>query len=156
MNLLKVSENLYRGSRPESTADLWMLSLQCSVKTIISLETGFGNFWDGLLGRAFDEKGFWERGWHRQWISRPCSNILPPSRVETEVILRDIKAGLALGPVFVHCYSGVDRTGWVCAAWRVLEEGMAPEDAWAECRLRGMHQRFYWWQSAFMEEIGRS
>lgn len=155
MKILRVTGNLLRGDRPNSPDDLTLLGFNNQVLTIVSLETGFGKFWDSLSGRAFDEKGYWEKGWHRSWISRPCSNFTPPSRAETEVIIRDLKAGLALGAVYLHCYSGRDRTGWICAAWRVLEEGMSPEDAWAECRLLGMHPRYHWWRSAFMEEIGK-
>jgi len=155
MNMFRVSQNLYRGPRPDSSSDLITLGFNYQVATLISLETGFGQFWDSLWGRDFDERGGWERGWHRSYISRPCSNIFPPSRAETEVILRDIKRSLISGPVYVHCYAGVDRTGWVIAAWRVLEEGVHPEDAWAEAMLMGLHRRYHWWRAAFMEEIGK-
>ncbi len=155
MKISSVARNLFRGSRPEGPPDLLTLGLNNGVKTIISLETGFGRFWDGLTGKDFDERRAWEKGWHRTYISRPCSNFTPPGRADTEVILRDIENGLKLGPVFLHCHSGVDRTGWIVASWRVLQEGAVPEVAWEECLKMGMHKRFSFWKSAFMQEIAK-
>lgn len=153
MNVSKVTGNFLRGSRPNNSADLVMIGFNWRAQTVISLETGFGRFWDGLSGREFNEQQLWENGWHRAYISHPLSNFTPPTRSETELIIGDIKRGLEIGPVFLHCYSGVDRTGWICAAWRVLEEGKDAESAWAEAKLMGMHHWYFWWKSAFMEAM---
>jgi len=37
-------------------------------------------------------------------------------------------------PVLVHCAAGAYRTGGVIASYRMLVEGMAPADAWAEMK----------------------
>lgn len=149
MNISFVTTGLYRGSRPESSDDLTYLSFNCSVKTIVSLETGFGRFWDGLFGRAFQEQDLWTRVYQRILLSRPCSNLLPPTPAETRAILDDIKASLQKGSVYVHCYAGVDRTGWIIAAWRVREQGWSIPDAWNEAIRMGLHARFWWWADAF-------
>ena len=150
MNIFNVATGLHRGSRPESPVALGILASNYGVKTIISLETDFGAFWDSLVSFRFDEGACWQDWWKKTFIRHPLSNFLPPTRFETMQILDDINRSLLNGGVFVHCYSGVDRTGWIIAAYRVIEEEMHPEDAWAEAVKMGMHFRYFWWKSAFI------
>ena len=41
-------------------------------------------------------------------------------------------------PVFVHCEHGADRTGVLCAMYRIAIEDWSPEDAAAEMTRNGM------------------
>lgn len=43
--------------------------------------------------------------------------------------MRHVRAGMARGPVLVHCHHGADRTGLICALWRVLYEGWSRQSA---------------------------
>ena len=43
------------------------------------------------------------------------------------------------GPYFVHCQHGADRTGYVVAGYRVLEQGWSPESAVQELFRHGFH-----------------
>jgi protein tyrosine/serine phosphatase len=43
-----------------------------------------------------------------------------------------------LGPVFVHCRRGKDRTGTVIACYRIRHDGWSNRDALAEARKHGM------------------
>ncbi|HUV86117.1 MAG TPA: hypothetical protein VMX79_03305, partial [bacterium] len=57
-------------------------------------------------------------------------------------------------PVFVHCHAGVDRTGFVVAAYRVKVEGWTPEKAYEEMARLGFHSFLFWWPGAFFEYVG--
>lgn len=43
--------------------------------------------------------------------------------------MRDLRAGMELGPVLVHCHHGADRTGLICALWRILYQGWSRQAA---------------------------
>ena len=43
--------------------------------------------------------------------------------------MRDLRAGMQLGPVLVHCHHGADRTGLIVALWRVLYESWTRQQA---------------------------
>lgn len=43
--------------------------------------------------------------------------------------MRDLRVGMATGPVVVHCHHGADRTGLICALWRILYEGWSRQSA---------------------------
>lgn len=149
MQYKNVIPGLWRGSRPEAKTDLQLL-VSANVRTIISLET----WWHSLF-HTFDEGQNWRFYFGRTFVSMPLSNILPPSRKATFAILDEIlhamdsqKAG---DGVFVHCYSGVDRTGWMIAAYRVNCQGWSPEKAWQEAIEMGQHPRYRWWEDSFMD-----
>jgi tyrosine-protein phosphatase SIW14 len=43
-------------------------------------------------------------------------------------------------PILVHCYSGVDRTGVACAAYRMAHDGWTLDEAWEEAEAYGTHK----------------
>jgi protein tyrosine/serine phosphatase len=43
--------------------------------------------------------------------------------------MRLMQAAMTLGPVLVHCHHGADRTGLICALWRILYEGWSRQSA---------------------------
>lgn len=151
MKIFKVSEGFFRGDRPSSDDDLFQLGKVQNVKTIISLETGFGHVWDGIWGKSFNERNAWVDSWSNVYESQPCSNFTPPTPEHSEIIAKLIDSALIVGPVYLHCYSGVDRTGWMVAHWRVTRQKVSSEAAWEEAIRMGMHFRFFWWKPAFME-----
>ena len=53
----------------------------------------------------------------------------------------DVLADPALRPVLVHCHGGVNRTGAVCAAWRMKHCGWDLDAAMREARARGWSPR---------------
>lgn len=152
MQTKDVSYNLICGSRPKGFQDLQTLNNR-GILSIISLETGFGAFWDKLSGHGFDEKSTWIHSFHGGFISMPLSNFLPPSTAETRDILNALAAARMTGPVFIHCYAGVDRTGFIVAAFRALYEHWSPEKAWQEALDKGLHNRYKWWRGGFMEAM---
>jgi predicted protein tyrosine phosphatase len=59
----------------------------------------------------------------------------------TDALLALCRAVQAGTPVLVHCHSGAQRTGGVIAVYRMLVEGMPPEQALAEMRYYGHDPR---------------
>ena len=43
--------------------------------------------------------------------------------------MRDLRAGMQLGPVLIHCHHGADRTGLIVALWRILYENWTRQQA---------------------------
>lgn len=138
-----VTNNLYRGSRPESVNDLLVLK-SIGINTIISLETG----WHKLFGWRGERKAWQHFG--NPWLNVPLSDIFPPSLDECESICEIISMS-KFAPFFVHCFSGVDRTGFVIAYYRVTRMGWCPFKAWKEAVDKGMHWRYYWWRRHFLK-----
>ena len=157
MEFSKVGPNFYRGSRPESAGDLYRIKDELGISTIISLETGAGHFFDHILGRSFHEEEVWEKpSFNGEFIKFPLSNFSPPSCSELQAILETIEQCVNIREgVYLHCYAGVDRTGYVVAAWRVLQEGVHPEIAWREAVAKGMHGRFWWWANQFKWDMNQ-
>lgn len=147
MNIRPVSHNLYRGSHPIDIPDLRTLSA-LGVTTIISLETS----WHKLFGWK-GESRWWTHTvcGSNKFINFPLSTFFPPSKESTKEIIDSIVMAQIGGGVYLHCYSGVDRTGWICAAYRVLVAGWTVGDAWSEAVKEGMHWRYFWWKPFFLK-----
>jgi len=57
------------------------------------------------------------------------------------------------GRVFIHCRSGVDRTGLIVAMYRMTNEGWNTNDALAEADRDGM-RRTQFWMRDYAEDFG--
>lgn len=77
-------------------------------------------------------------------------------RITYEKLL-DIMTLLALAPkpVIVHCKHGADRTGAVCAAYRIVEQGWPPEEAVREMAdgPYGFHKRYYSYLPPYLKSV---
>lgn len=51
--------------------------------------------------------------------------------------MRALRSGMGQGPVLVHCHHGADRTGLICALWRILYQGWSRQAALDELILGG-------------------
>lgn len=127
---------LYRGPRPDSLEDLKALNCQ----TIIDLESGLFEF---LNDRAYEEDG-WAGQSGVKIRHLPLSDIFPPTDFEIRAFISMVGRGLDRGSVYVHCLHGVDRTGFMCAAYRILLQGWSPVDAINEMLALGFHKFPYW------------
>ncbi len=111
-NLHKVSDGLYRGAQP--TAEGFREMKKMGVKTIVNLRSA--NSDRELLG----DTGI------------PCLDIpMTAWHTETEDAVRFLKIATdkSKAPVFVHCQHGADRTGVMCAVYRIVVQGWAKDDA---------------------------
>jgi tyrosine-protein phosphatase SIW14 len=136
VEMVQVSKNLSRGGRPSLNQVLELT--KAGFKTIINLQSGFFEFLhdDEYEHMMQEEYGI-------RFIDIPCSDVMPPTLEQVQSFFNIIKA---YGPVYVHCLHGVDRTGFMCAAYRMQIEGWQYKDAKAELFSNGFHKIPYlWW-----------
>ena len=110
-NLYRIDEGVYRCEQPDSDGFAALEAI--GVKEVLSL-----------------------RNYHSdEWRARGSALRLYRLKTRASKIDRDdITAALAVilkrrGPIVFHCWHGSDRTGAVCAAYRVVIQGWSKEDA---------------------------
>ena len=72
-----------------------------------------------------------------RYVSVPLSDIHAPSGADIAKLLALIDDASA-GPVFIHCRLGKDRTGTVCACYRIAHDRWDNAKALSEARSFGM------------------
>ena len=111
-NLHKISDALYRGAQP--TAEGIKELKKMGVKTIVCLRSVHSDK-DLLVdsGLNYEEISF--KTWH----------------AENEDVVRFLKivTDKSKQPVFFHCQHGADRTGTMCAIYRIVVESWTKKDA---------------------------
>lgn len=142
----RTTDKLFRG-RPKSQDDLneaWNLG----IRTIVSLETGFARMVSTIKGEWCGEREAWE-AMGGTWVSVPCSNFSPPSKSASELVNNIIKDNQ--WNTLIHCFSDVDRTGWICAYHKFVNGWfLSWGDAWStEAVGKGQHWWFRWWKPFF-------
>jgi protein tyrosine phosphatase (PTP) superfamily phosphohydrolase (DUF442 family) len=119
-NLHLVSTNLYRSAQPTAQG---MQSMQAKgVKTVINLRS-FHSDRDELEGTKLGYEHIYMKAWH-------------PERKETIRFLK-IVTDPKQAPVLVHCLHGADRTGTMCALYRVAVQGWSKDEAIREMKQGG-------------------
>jgi len=114
-NGFQVSKNLYRSAQPTSKGfKAWN---KMGVKTVINLRA-FHSDKDELKGIALKLKEIPMTTWHP----------------ENEDVVRFLKIVMeeSRGPFLVHCQHGSDRTGLMCAIYRVAVCGWTKDEALKE------------------------
>lgn len=134
--MIQVDTNLWRGPRP---TDLQPLQDQVFVR-IISLESGV---YDLFHADRVEQQFPCEYGMAQYDLK--CSDISPPSDWVVLKFLALMKFGLK---TFLHCLSGVDRTGFLCAVYRMRVQGWTYEAALAEWKKLGRHPWYFFWEPA--------
>ena len=126
---------LYRGGQP-STAGLKELT-QKGIKTIINLR--LGNFNEKVIQEYKEDR--------IRMIHLPFSPNDPQDSIMIEFL--KILINPCSRPAFVHCFHGADRTGAVCAIYRIIVQNWDKERAIAEMKKRGLH----WWHTNLIDYI---
>jgi hypothetical protein len=129
---------LWRGARPDQIGAAWLM--EHGVRTIVNLELILDDkpaFARAVLADTNVHQAAYFR--IHDWEPLP---ILAPSLVDDHVAhflaIVGQQTGQQATPVYVHCRSGVNRTGLMVAAYRVLIEGAGNEQAIGEMgRYRG-------------------
>lgn len=130
---------LWRGERPTRGDAEWLL--QHGVGTVVNLEV----FLDDHHG--FDAAVV-PAGSNRSVDYFHLPDFEPLHIVNWSLLDRHVAKFLAIlseapKPVYIHCLDGVDRTGALTAAYRVLMEGVSREQAIAEmANFRSPYLRF--------------
>ena len=114
-NLHQVSPTLYRSAQP-SAAGMRNLKNK-GVKTVISLRA-FHSDNDELEGCGLGYEPIRMKTWHpeREDVVRFLKLATDPKRA----------------PLLVHCQHGADRTGTMCAVYRIAVQGWTKEEALKE------------------------
>ena len=126
-NLHRVDSRLYRSAQPTAAGMTNLVAL--GVKTVVNLRDNHSDA---------DEIG-----------------TLPLAAKRIEIFtgnpkIEQVKAFLAIMddtnavPVLVHCQHGADRTGTMCALYRILRQGWEVEDAIAEMKDGGYGYHSIW------------
>lgn len=111
-NLFQVSTNLYRSAQP--TAQGMQNLKRRGIVTIVNLRSFHSDRDElGTTGLGYEHLSM--KAWH-------------PERKEVERFLQ-IVTDPKKTPVLVHCQHGADRTGTMCAMYRIVVQGWTKEEA---------------------------
>jgi len=126
-NFHKVSDTLYRGAQPTEEGFRQLKAM--GVKTVVNLRsfhTDRDEMGDVLLRREH----IWFKTWH--------------AKDEEVVRFLQIVTNTNNAPVFVHCQHGADRTGTMCAIYRMALQGWSKDDAIKEMTEGGFGYHTVW------------
>lgn len=140
-NAYRVDDAIWRSAQPDDSA--WPALAAAGCRAVID------------LSNVGDEA-------HRQrdlviatgmyFVALDWSGLLPPCQGKVIEALREIDNAIIRGqsPVLIHCQHGSDRTGTLCACWRIHHDGWSFEDAMEEAftslGLQGLHE--FWFAAA--------
>ncbi len=126
-NCYQVTTNLYRGAQP--TAEGMMQLKAMGIRTVINLRDHHSDK-DLVAGTGLKSERFHMEAWH--------------SDEEDVVRFLKIVSDTNNLPAFVHCQRGADRTGLMCAMYRVVICGWTKADAIREMRDGGFGFNRLW------------
>lgn len=125
-NFHRVDDHVYRGAQP--TPEGYRSLAKLGVKTVIDLrESG---------SRSDAEKRLVEQTGMR-YVNIPFSGFAAPRDEQMARVLALVNDP-AVGPVFVHCRRGADRTGTVVACYRIQHDHWKNQAALVEAKSDGM------------------
>jgi len=126
-NLHKVSNELYRCAQPTAEGIQHLRSL--GIKTVVNLRSFHSDA--GMIGNAaIHYEPIPMNAWHpeEEEVVRFLRIVTDPKRV----------------PVLVHCQHGADRTGTMCALYRIVVQGWSKEEALREMQEGGFGFHGVW------------
>jgi tyrosine-protein phosphatase SIW14 len=126
-NFYKVSDELYRGAQP--TAEGMKQLEKLGVKTVVNLRA---------LHSDRDEIKGTDLSYLHIGMTACCINnndVIRFLRIVTDK---------SRTPVFVHCQHGSDRTGTMCAIYRIVVQGWSKDEAIEEMTKGGFGFHSFW------------
>ncbi|MFC1635289.1 dual specificity protein phosphatase family protein [Planctomycetota bacterium] len=126
-NLHKVSEDLYRGAQPSAEGMRQLEKL--GVKTVVNLRSSHSDR-DELKGTSLAYEHIEMTAWNPEF--------------EDVVRFLQIVSDSNSLPVFVHCQHGADRTGLMCAVYRIAVQGWSKDEAIMEMTEGGFGFHEIW------------
>jgi tyrosine-protein phosphatase SIW14 len=126
-NFYRVSDELYRGAQP--TAEGMKQLEKLGVKTVVNLRAMHSDR-DEIKGTDLSYVHIGMTAW---CISD--NHVIRFLRIVTDK---------SRTPVFVHCEHGSDRTGAMCAVYRVVVQGWSKDEAIEEMTKGGFGFHFFW------------
>ncbi len=86
------------------------------------------------------------------FISVPLSEVSPPSPSDLKRAVSVIRQYRHSG-IYVHCRRGIDRTGYVIASFRMLDENCDLDTAYKECCDHGHSKLIYFFWKNSLKQI---
>jgi protein tyrosine phosphatase (PTP) superfamily phosphohydrolase (DUF442 family) len=126
-NFNKVSDQLYRGEQPAPEG--FKQLKKYGIKTVVNLRA-FHSDDDKIAGTGLAYESISFKTWHP----------------EEEDMVRFLKivTDTSKQPVFVHCKHGSDRTGTMCALYRMAVQGWPADEAIKEMKKGGFGFHTMW------------
>ena len=126
-NLFRVTDTLYRGDQPTASGMQELRKL--GIKTVINLRS-FHSDRDEIGTTDLLQQQIYMKSWHpeREDVVRFMRLVTDPTNA----------------PVFVHCQHGADRTGTMCAIYRITVQGWSKKDAIREMKEGGFGFHEIW------------
>jgi protein tyrosine phosphatase (PTP) superfamily phosphohydrolase (DUF442 family) len=119
-NFHRVTTNLYRGAQPTTRGMAELKAM--GIKTVVNLRS-FHSDDDELLGTGLKPGRLHMKPWHAE--------------DEDVVYFLNWMANTNNLPAFVHCQRGADRTGMICAMYRIVFCGWSKQEAIQEMKEGG-------------------
>jgi uncharacterized protein (TIGR01244 family) len=126
-NFYKVSDRLYRSAQP-TTLGMEELN-RMGIKTVINLRS-FHSDRRRMGNAAMTYEHMYVKAWHPE--EEDVARFL-------RLVTDDTRA-----PVLVHCQHGADRTGLMCAIYRVAVQGWTKDEALKEMTGGDYHYHRMW------------
>ena len=115
-NLYRVDAQILRAAQPNP--DGFRAAQDLGVRSVLSLRQTLE---DAPLAKGTDLTLY--------RVSMKSRYVAEKNGARVVQAMRDLHAGLQRGPVLVHCHHGADRTGLICALWRILYQGWSRQSA---------------------------
>ncbi len=127
-----------RGDRPSGLP--FLLGLRnIGIQTVLNLERGYLETFKNVVNQEVE--------WVIQAGLRPVhiefGDIMAPTRQEMDAALMVLVDNARFGPVYVHCLEGKNRTGMVCAYYRVKHDKWSVDAAIQEMLGNGFREWVY-------------
>ena len=119
-NFFQLTTNLYRGAEPKAEGLAHLKAM--GIRTVINLRA-FHSDQDRVAGAGLKSVRFETKPWH--------------SEEEDVVGFLKVVTDTNNLPAFVHCERGADRTGTMCALYRLVVCGWTKPEAIAEMKTGG-------------------
>lgn len=147
--MIQVTDKFYRGPRPQNG----LLQIQSlGFGSIINLES---DIYEICHDDVYQQEQPLDYG-IRPFRYR-LSDYTQPHPDVVRAVLRRIATENSHGfSVYMHCLHGVDRTGYCCAAYRMLYQGWSYGAAVKEMFDLGFHRFPYWWWVPSLKQYVRN
>lgn len=115
-NLYQVTPLLFRAAQPESAGFAQMLQL--GIRSALSLR------------QTVDDRALAQgSGVAVMRVPMKARHVGENHGERVVLAMRALRGAMQDGPVLVHCHHGADRTGVICALWRILYQGWSRAEA---------------------------